>query len=117
MIKLRPRRRCTAWRPIRCPSPSWRDGRPHYEAVWPPTMSHRFSTLRCAYYRSKRRYAPTKMRPRGGEPPSSPRQLLIIIWRTSGLALHPIGGRVGSTSVPSSTQNRKGCRVSRGKKS
>ncbi|RNC51596.1 hypothetical protein TcCL_ESM11270 [Trypanosoma cruzi] len=36
-------------------------------------MSHRFSTLQCVYYRSKRRHAPMEVRPRGGEPPSSPR--------------------------------------------
>ncbi|RNF17691.1 hypothetical protein TcG_05324 [Trypanosoma cruzi] len=40
---------------------------------------------------------------------------VMIIWRISGLALHPIGSRVSSTSVPSSTRHQKRCRVSRGK--
>ncbi|RNC54302.1 hypothetical protein TcCL_ESM08297 [Trypanosoma cruzi] len=40
----------------------------------------------------------------------------VIIWRISGLALYPIGSRVSSTSVPSSTRHLFRCRASRGKK-
>ncbi|RNC34321.1 hypothetical protein TcCL_Unassigned02895 [Trypanosoma cruzi] len=79
-------------------------------------MSHRFSTLHCVYYRSIRRYTPMEVQPGGVETTVVTTAIAeVIIWRISGLALYPIGGRVSSSSVPSSTRHRKRCRVSRGK--